>query len=393
MRTRRITRTRAQTGLSKCSLRWCTGGRFGEPARRCLRQKGEDYFCEYPTSRQIRFLSRQLAEPKQRFEPFEQQFDLPAQSVKLENGLRSMLLGQAGQQEDEFGRAQGPRINFLAGLEGSSHHLLACDLSLFRRQTSDDQTQLQMRSLRIARIDEYRAAYRLLLDLIESCEQVEQFTLRREQTKRIPAGANEEIRTAVEDGRQFARTRIIAISQSDIAPLPFKSAQPLGAAIVGQFEVINSTRQIVGQVQPMRGAICAGMADGTGINHAQSPTLPGPADLRTRFFDKSARNELEPIRSIAEPLVKRWTGHLRYRACLSPGATSKQRIAACVDKGKPQEVACALYPPGAEKSLELACRFFDRHQLADPSQSRGPGTKAERIAHAWRDRRLWLILS
>src|SRR5947199_4301935 len=97
--------------------------------------------------------------------------------------------------------------------------------------------------------------------------------------------------------------------------------------------------------------------------------------------------------AMTEPLVKRWTGHLRYRACLSPGATSKQRIAACVDKGKPQEVACALYPPGAEKSLELACRFFDRHQLADPSQSRGPGTKAERIAHAWRDRRLWLILS
>src|SRR5260370_20394233 len=136
-------RPSSQTGLSKWRFHCCTGGRFGETARRFLRQQGEDEFGEYPTSRQVGLLGRQLAEPEQRFESLEQQFDLPAQSIEFENSLRCMFFGQAGQQEDEFGRLQGARINPLTGLEGSSDYLLARDLSFLRRQTSNVPAHLQ----------------------------------------------------------------------------------------------------------------------------------------------------------------------------------------------------------------------------------------------------------
>src|SRR5712692_3438659 len=200
MRTRLRNRTSSQTGLSRCSLRCSTGGRFGETARRFLRQQGEDQFGEYPTSRQVGVLGRQLAKPEQRFESLEQKFDLPAQSIEFENSLRCMFFGQAGQQEDEFGRLQGARINPLTVLEGSSNHLLARDLSFLRRQTPNDQAQLQIRSRRIACINQYRAACRVPFDFGQSCKQIERFALRREQTKRIPTCANNQISTAVEDG-------------------------------------------------------------------------------------------------------------------------------------------------------------------------------------------------
>lgn len=386
MRAQLRNRTSAQTGLCKWSLRWCTGGRFGELARRSLRQQGEYHFGEYPASCQIRLLGGQLTEPKQRFEALEQQLDLPAQSIKLQDRLRSIFLRQTRQQENEFGCPQGTRINFLADLKRSSDHLFACDLSLFRRQTSDNQTQFQMGSLRIARIDKNRAAYRIPFDLIESGKQVERFALGREQTKRIPAHANHEIRTTVENERQLARACIIAITQPNIARAPLKSAQPLGPAIVGQFEVIHPTRQIICQVEPVRGAIRAGMADGAGINHAQPASFPCSTDLGARFFDEPARNELEPICGVAESLVKRWPRDLRYSTCLRPGAASNQGIAARIHKRKSQKVAWGFYAPRSEKSFELAGRLIDCDQLADPSQSRGPGTKPERIAHAWRNR-------
>src|SRR6516162_7313061 len=386
MRAQLRNRTSAQTGLCKWSLRWCTGGRFGELARRSLRQQGEYHFGEYPASCQIRLLGGQLTEPKQRFEALEQQLDLPAQSIKLQDRLRSIFLRQTRQQENEFGCPQGTRINFLADLKRSSDHLFACDLSLFRRQTSDNQTQFQMGSLRIARIDKNRAAYRIPFDLIESGKQVERFALGREQTKRIPAHANHEIRTTVENERQLARACIIAITQPNIARAPLKSAQPLGPAIVGQFEVIHPTRQIICQVEPVRGAIRAGMADGAGINHAQPASFPCSTDLGARFFDEPARNELEPICGVAESLVKRWPRDLRYSTCLRPGAASNQGIAARIHKRKSQKVAWGFYAPRSEKSFELAGRLIDCDQLADPSQSRGPGTKPESIAHAWRNR-------
>src|SRR6266852_1159468 len=383
MRTRLRKRTSAQTGLSKCRLRCCTGGRFGETARRFLCQQGQDEFGEYPTSRQVALLGWQVAEPKQRFESLEQKLDLPAQTIKFENSLRCTFLGQAGQQEDEFGCLQGARINLLTGLEGSSDYLLTRDLSFLRRQTSNDQAQLQKGSRRIACINQYRAACRVPFDLGQSCKQIERFALRREQTKRIPTCANNQISTAVEDGSQVARTRVAAIPQTNIARLPLEPGQSLSAAIVGQFEVINPTRQIVLQVQPPRCAVRTRVTDGARINHAQSPSRPGSVDLRAGLLDQPARNELQPIRGIAQATIQRWTRDFGNRARLRPCTASTQRIATCVDQRQPQQVGCALHPSCANKGLEFACRFLNRHELADPSQSRRPGTKPQRIGHSY----------
>src|SRR6266542_6360924 len=119
MQTRMSNRTSGQTGLARCALRWCTGGRFGELARRSLHQQSEDQFAEYPSSRHVALLGRQSAEAEQRFEALEQQFDLPAQPVQLENGFSRMLIRQAGQQHDTAGGLERARIDSLAGLDGS----------------------------------------------------------------------------------------------------------------------------------------------------------------------------------------------------------------------------------------------------------------------------------
>src|SRR5260370_7038383 len=108
--------------------------------------------------------------------------------------------------------------------------------------------------------------------------------------------------------------------------------------------------------------------------------------MRGGLVEQPARNELQAIRRIDQATIQRWTGDFGNRARLRPSTASTQRIATCVDQRQTQEVGCALHPPRANKSFEFACRLFNRHELADPSQSRGPGAKPQRIAHAWLNR-------
>src|SRR5438128_448422 len=123
MQTRTRQRTSDQTGLAKCALRWCRGGRFGELARRAFHQQSENKLGEYPTARQVGLLGGQTAEVEQGFEALEQELDLPAQPVKLKNGFGTVFVRQAGQQQDIAGGLQGARIDFLSTLAGSRHHL------------------------------------------------------------------------------------------------------------------------------------------------------------------------------------------------------------------------------------------------------------------------------
>src|SRR5260370_31123553 len=105
--------------------------------------------------------------------------------------------------------------------------------------------------------------------------------------------------------------------------------------------------------------------------------------MRGGLVEQPARNELQAIRRIDQATIQRWTGDFGNRARLRPSTASTQRIATCVDQRQTQEVGCALHPPRANKSFEFACRLFNRHELADPSQSRGPDAKPQRIAHSW----------
>src|SRR5260370_37639994 len=108
--------------------------------------------------------------------------------------------------------------------------------------------------------------------------------------------------------------------------------------------------------------------------------------MRGGLVEQPARNELQAIRRIDQATIQRWTGDFGNRARLRPSTASTQRIAACVHQRQTQEVGCTAPPPRANKSFEFACRLFNRHELADPSQSRGPGAKPQRIAHAWLNR-------
>src|SRR6266849_4814244 len=393
MQTQPRRRTSGQTGLAKCALRWCTGGRVGELARRSFHQQGDDEFSEYPTSRQAALLGRQIAEADQRFEALEQQFDLPTQSVKLEDRFRRVLIRQAGQQQDVAGGLQRARIDFLAGLDGSGQNFLACDFSLVRRQAADNQAQRYERPRGIMRIDQDPMACDIPFEAGQRCEKIERLAVRRKQAKRVPPRANHQIRATVEDGTKVTRSRIPAIRQTNIAGLPSEPGQPLSALVVRQLEVIDPARQIVAHVQPPSCAVRTRLADSARIDHAQPPSGPSPVDLRAGLLEQLSSNERKPIRRIAQTTIQRWAREVGNRARLRPGTAAAQRTAACVDQGKPQQVGRTPYPPRAEKGLELACRFFNRHQLADPGQSRGPGTKPKRIAHTSWNGSAWLTLS
>src|SRR5262249_50263840 len=384
MQTRLRKRTSGQTGLARCALAWCAGGRFGDLARRSLRQQSENQLSVYPTSRQVALFGRQVTELEQRLKAFEQKFDLPTQPVEFEYGFSRVLIGQAGQQHNKAGGLQRARIDLLAGFDGAGHHLLARGFRLVGRQTANDQTQRQERPIRIMRINQNLMVGDIPLERGQCCEQIEQLAFGREQAKRVPSGADNQMGATVEDRSKVTRSCITAISNANFAKLPREPAQPLGTFVVRQFEVIDPARQIVARVQPPGCTVCPRFTDGARINQAQPPPCPVPSNLRTGFLQKLSGDKPKPIGRLAQAMIQRRSREFGNAARLCPGTAPAQRISASIVQSKSQQIVRAPHPTCAQEGLELACRFLNWQQLADPGQNRRPGTNPQRIPHAWK---------
>src|SRR3979411_2106339 len=304
---RAIFMRRQRDGLAGVVV-WSRGGRVRDLPGNLFGDDSDDQPCVDPCSCQLRFFSRQHVEAGQALEPFEGQLNLPAKAIEGEDvGRREGIGRQRGQEKNVLRRLETARVGVLAALLGVLAQTLLLGFRLFRVLAPDNEAQhqrLRWRCPRRAFVDA-DLHFAFLLDLSgKRCKEIERLAVRLQQAQRVPAGTHDEVCTGLYHRPQIARSRIVAITQYDIAGPVAEALKILGTMQVGQLELIDLTGcQVVTDMQTPCRAVSSRLADRRSIEGTQA--IPGPApmiqNLRANLHPKleSYRDSLCPELNLA----------------------------------------------------------------------------------------------
>src|ERR1700694_2316437 len=319
------------------------GGRVRDLPGNLFGDNGDDKPCVDPCPRQLRLLGRQHVEAGQALEPFEGQLNLPAKAIEGEDvGRREGGGRQRGKEKNVFRRLETARVGLLAALPGVLEQTLLLGFHLLRVLTPDNEAQdqrLRWQSPRDAFVDaNFHLAFLRGLSG-NRCKQIKRLAVRLQQSQRVPAGPHDEVRTGVHHGPQIARSRIIAITQHDIARPVGEALQVLGTMHVGQLKLIDLSRcQVVADMQAPCRAVSSRLADRRPIERTQAIPGPAPGWHFCLFGNQRSHDVAEPRRGFAQPIEQRWIGQADDPAGLGPRTGLAQRHPeAAIGKRQPQQ--------------------------------------------------------
>src|SRR5258707_14611497 len=180
---------------------------------------------------------------------------------------------------DVLRRLETSWVGLLAALLGVLEQTLLLGFHLLRVLTPDNEAQDQRfwwRSPRDAFVDANLHLAFLLGLSGKRCKEIKRLAVRLQQAQRVPAGTHDEVCTGVYHGPQIARSRIVAITQHDIARPVGEALKVLGTVQVGQLKRIDLTGcQVVADMQAPCRAVSSRLADRRSIEGTQA--IPDPA--------------------------------------------------------------------------------------------------------------------
>jgi len=332
------------------------GGRLrGVPGKAFGEEEGDQLGVD-PSSGEARRFGGQGVEVGDTFHALEGELDLPAKAVEVEDVVRGEGCdGQGGEEENKVGGFKAARVRFAATLLGFLEQPTLFGLCLMRLLASDHQAHDQRVLGRVLRGAFMNADLHvgLLRHLRQGGEEIERTAVRAQQTQRVPAAAHDEVGPSGNHRTQIARAGIVAVGQHDIAGPIAEALQLLGAAPVGQLQLIHLARgQIVANVQPPTGPIGTRLTNRGRIQRPQA--MPSPASGRHRRLLRYQRpHEVrEPRPRLLKALEQSRIRQARNPGCLCPGAGLAQRHPAPpIGQCQPQQRLRGLhFPPPLERS-------------------------------------------
>jgi len=213
----------------------------------------------------------QLSELENLFEPFEGQFDLPTEAVKLQDlaGLY-LLAGQGGKQQDVVSREAGAFGSLLFFLRRAPENLLFGFLPHRGRQLQSHHSPCQRLSMGI--LQPHRPVSNLpglqRQGLVQSMNPPAVFI---HQGRMGPAHPHQHMALGLENGSHPSRTEKVPIGQDQVARCHRSALQQFPAMGIGQLVPVTSQRlQVESVVEPPPGSLAAGALQGRAVDNPGS---------------------------------------------------------------------------------------------------------------------------
>src|SRR5216683_2240791 len=343
---------------------WSRGGRVRDLPGNLFGDDSDDQPCVDPCSCELRLFGRQHVEAGQALEPFERQLNLPAKAIEGEDvGRREGVGRQRGKEMNVLRRLETALVGLLAALLGVLQQTSQLGLCLLRVLAPDNEAEhqrLRWRSPCRAFMDA-DLHFAFLLDLSgKRCKEIKRLAVRLQQAQRVPAGTHDEVGTGLHHRPQIARSRIVAITQHDIARPVAEALKVLGTMQVGQLKLIDLTRcQVVADMQTPCRAVSSRLADRRPIERTQAISGPASRWHLCLFGNQRSHDVAEPRRRFAQPIKQRWIGQaddpsgLRPRTGLAQGHTE-----AAIGKRQPQQGLSVLDLPRSRERPTQPRRCF-----------------------------------